>query len=139
MSVPTTVCEAFQETAKIDPDAIAIRTPGDAVTITWRDYAARVRSIAAGLAAIGVKRGDSVAIMLTNRPEFALVDAGAMHLGAIAFSIYNTSSPNRSNISSATPTTSSSSPSRSSSRSSSAQASRSTTSCVSTARPAGRR
>jgi len=30
--------------------------------------------------------------MLTNRPEFSLVDVAAMHLGAIPFSIYNTSS-----------------------------------------------
>jgi len=93
MSTPATVCEAFQKTALIDPDAVAIRTVGDDVSITWREYAARVKSIAAGLSAIGVKRGDTVAFMLTNRPEFALVDCGAMHLGAVAFSVYNTSSP----------------------------------------------
>ena len=90
---PRTVCEAFQQTAAIDPDAIALRTPGNAVTVTWREYAARVRQVAAGLAAHGVGHGDTVAIMLTNRPEFAWVDAGAMHLGAVGFSIYNTSSP----------------------------------------------
>ncbi len=91
--MPSTVCAAFQQTAAIDPDAVALRTPGDAVSVTWREYAANVRQVAAGLASLGVKRGDTVAIMLTNRPEFAWVDAGAMHLGAIAFSIYNTSSP----------------------------------------------
>jgi long-subunit acyl-CoA synthetase (AMP-forming) len=88
-----TVCEAFQATARIDPDAVALRTPGDKISVTWREYADNVRRTAAGYASIGVKRGDSVAIMLTNRPEFAWVDSGAMHLGAIAFSIYNTSSP----------------------------------------------
>jgi len=88
-----TVCEAFQATAKIDPDAVALRTPGDKVSVTWREYADNVRRTAAGYVSLGVKRGDSVAIMLTNRPEFAWVDSGAMHLGAIAFSIYNTSSP----------------------------------------------
>ena len=31
--------------------------------------------------------------MLVNRPEFHLVDTAVMHLGAIPFSIYNTSSP----------------------------------------------
>ena len=31
--------------------------------------------------------------MLTNRPETVLVDSAAMHIGAIPFSIYNTSSP----------------------------------------------
>jgi len=93
MADPTTVCEAFQATAKIDPDAVAIRTAGDAVSITWREYAERVRAVAAGLHAVGVRHGDTVGIMLTNRPEFAWVDSGAMHLGAVPFSIYNTSSP----------------------------------------------
>jgi long-chain acyl-CoA synthetase len=93
MSAPTTVCAAFQATAKIDPGAVALRTPGDKVSITWREYAERVEKAAAGLAELGVKRGDTVAIMLTNRPEFAIIDAAAMHLGATAFSIYNTSSP----------------------------------------------
>jgi long-subunit acyl-CoA synthetase (AMP-forming) len=94
-SRPSTVTAAFQLTAQVDPDAVAIRTPGDAVTLTWRTYAARVRRVAEGLHALGVRRGDTVGIMLTNRPEFAVVDAGAMHLGAIAFSIYNTSSPDQ--------------------------------------------
>ena len=33
-----------------------------------------------------------MALMLSNRPEFHLLDAAAMHLGAVPFSIYNTSS-----------------------------------------------
>jgi long-chain acyl-CoA synthetase len=52
-----------------------------------------VRDIAAGLAALGVRRGDTVGLMTTNRPEFHLCDAAAMHLGAVAFSLYNTSAP----------------------------------------------
>jgi long-chain acyl-CoA synthetase len=90
---PTTLCAAFQRTATADPDAVALRTPTDGSRITWRDYAHRVRRIAAGLAALGVARGDTVALMLTNRPEFHLIDTAAIHLGATPFSIYNTSSP----------------------------------------------
>jgi long-chain acyl-CoA synthetase len=90
---PRTVCAAFQQIVRIDPSAVALRTVGDTVTLTWQQYADRVRTVAAGLSALGVEHGDTVAIMLTNRPEFAVVDTGAMHLGAIAFSIYNTSSP----------------------------------------------
>src|SRR5689334_15114778 len=93
MSLPDTLCKAFQQTSKIDPDAVALRTPGDAMTVTWREYADNVRKVAAGYAKLGVKRGDTVAVMLTNRPEFCWVDLGAMHLGAVSFSIYNTSSP----------------------------------------------
>lgn len=90
---PKTLCEAFQRTAAADPDAIALRTVGDAQTLTWRQYAQRVRNAAAGMAAMGVKAGDTVALMLTNRPEFNIVDTAASHLGAIPFSMYNSSSP----------------------------------------------
>ena len=62
------------------------RSPGASTPSAWRDEAA-------GLAALGVGRGDTVAIMLTNRPEFHVVDCAAMHLGAVPFSVYNTSSP----------------------------------------------
>src|SRR4051794_11310010 len=88
-----TLCEAFQLTVAERPDEVAVRTMGGAVSITWAQYSEQVRGIAAGLAALGVGRGDTVALMLTNRPEFHLVDVAAMHLGAVAFSVYNTSSP----------------------------------------------
>lgn len=87
-----TVPEAFQETLTLRPEQVALRTVGGTQQITWRQYGERVRAIAAGLAELGVGRGDTVGIMLTNRPEFNLVDTAALHLGATPFSIYNTSS-----------------------------------------------
>jgi long-subunit acyl-CoA synthetase (AMP-forming) len=89
----SSLCEAFQRSAAINPDGVALRTPGGAVEITWRAYAERVRSIAAGLAALGVERGETVALMMSNRPEFNLCDTAAMHLGATPFSVYNTLAP----------------------------------------------
>ena len=85
------LCELFQRVAEANADRTALRTPGGAVEITWREYADRVRSIAAGLSALGVGRGDTVGFMLTNRPEFHLCDSAVLHLGATPFSIYNTS------------------------------------------------
>ncbi len=85
------VCELFQSTARHNADQIALRTPDGGVSLTWRQYAERVQRVAAGLARLGVARGDTVAIMLTNRPEFHVVDTAAYHLGAVPFSIYNTS------------------------------------------------
>ncbi|QIS03864.1 AMP-binding protein [Nocardia brasiliensis] len=87
-----TIPEAFQETISMRPDQVALRTVGGTQEITWREYGDRVRTLAAGLARLGVTRGDTVGIMLTNRPEFNLVDTAALHLGATPFSIYNTSS-----------------------------------------------
>jgi long-chain acyl-CoA synthetase len=88
-----TLCEAFQVTAARDPDAVALRSADTPETLTWRQYAERVRRIAAGLASLGVGRGDTVALMLVNRIEFYPCDTAALHLGATPFSIYNTSSP----------------------------------------------
>jgi len=84
------MCEAFQRAAVIDPDGVALRTPGDTQTLTWRDYAAEVRRAAAGLAGIGVRRGDTVSLMMANRIEFYPLEVGAQHLGATSFSVYNT-------------------------------------------------
>jgi long-subunit acyl-CoA synthetase (AMP-forming) len=86
-----TVVEAFQATATDNPDRPAIRTKDDELSFTWGEYAERVQRVAAGLAVLGVGRGDTVGIMLTNRPEFHFADTAAMHLGATPFSIYNTS------------------------------------------------
>ena len=84
------MCEAFQRAAAVHPDAVALRTPGDTHTLTWREYAADVRRVAAGLHGIGVRRGDTAALMMANRIEFYPLEVGAQHLGATSFSVYNT-------------------------------------------------
>src|SRR3954469_23747259 len=85
-----TMCAAFQVTAAERTDAVAIRTKGDALSITWSEYAERVKRLAAGLASLGLERGQTIGILLNNRPEFHLVDTAAMHLGATPYSVYNT-------------------------------------------------
>lgn len=93
MTEPNTSCAAFQRVASIDPDAIAVRSIGGEQSLTWRDYAAQVREIAAGLSALGVGRGDTVALMMANRVEFYPLEVGAQHAGATSFSVYNTLVP----------------------------------------------
>src|SRR5215470_2356417 len=89
----TSLCEVFQATVAARGDAIALRSSDGLLQINWREYGEQVRRIAAGLAALGVRRGDTVAIMLSNRPEFHLVDTAIMHLGATAFSVYSAFTP----------------------------------------------
>ncbi|WP_067544033.1 AMP-binding protein [Nocardia crassostreae] len=90
MTQHQSLCAAFQATAARHPDRVALRGPGGATGLTWRQYADRVRALATGLAALGVRPGDTVAIMLTNIPEFHLADTAVLHAGATPFSIYNT-------------------------------------------------
>ena len=85
------MAEAFQVTAQAHPDRVALRTKGDEFSITW----ARVRRQGARdrggpRRASGSSAGGTMAIMLTNRPEFHWFDAAALHLGATPFSLYNT-------------------------------------------------
>lgn len=90
---PTTLCEAFQLTAAIDPDAVALRTAGGGPTLTWAQYAEQVRAVTAGLSGLGVARGDTVSLMMANRVEFYPLEVGAQHVGATSFSVYNTLPP----------------------------------------------
>ncbi len=88
-----TIAEAFRITAAERAQEVAIRTKGDAFTITWGELRERVDALAGGLHRLGVRRGETVALMLSNRPEFHLCDLAAMMLGATPFSIYNTYTP----------------------------------------------
>ena len=86
----STMAEAFQLTAAAHPERVALRLKDDGMTMTWKEYADRVRSLTAGLAGLGLEPGGTVGIMLTNRPEFHWFDSAALHAGATPFSIYNT-------------------------------------------------
>ncbi|MEV0032601.1 fatty acid--CoA ligase FadD11 [Nocardia sp. NPDC050793] len=95
MTEPNTSCAAFQRVAAIDPDAVAVRSIGGEQSLTWREYADQVRSVAGGLNALGVGRGDTVALMMGNRVEFYPLEVGAQHTGATSFSVYNTLAPDQ--------------------------------------------
>jgi long-chain acyl-CoA synthetase len=85
-----TLGEALRRTAARYPDQVAIRTPDDSVTLTWSELLERADALAGGLARLGVGRGECVAIMLSNRPEFHIADLATVTLGATPFSIYVT-------------------------------------------------
>ncbi|WP_244975892.1 AMP-dependent synthetase/ligase [Nocardia huaxiensis] len=87
---PRTLCEAFQDKVARFPREVALRTLGGTVTITWQEYGQRVRDLATGLASLGIGHGDTVALMMTNRPEFHICDTAVLHTGATPFSVYNT-------------------------------------------------
>ena len=88
-----TIAEAFRITSAAKADEVAIRTKGDEQSLTWGELRERVDALAGGLAKLGVQRGDTVALMLANRPEFNIADLAAMMLGATPFSIYQTYAP----------------------------------------------
>ena len=91
-----TVVGWFAATVAARPDGVALRTDDGAsapVEITWSQYAQRALCVAGALTRAGIARGDRVALMLRNRPEFHLADMGSLLAGATPFSIYNSSPP----------------------------------------------
>lgn len=83
----------FQATAARVPDRTALRTVRDEVHLTWGEYARAVERIAGALAGLGVEHGDRVALLSRNRPELAIADVAAMHLGAATVALYVASPP----------------------------------------------
>jgi long-subunit acyl-CoA synthetase (AMP-forming) len=90
-----TIAEAFRLTVAENPDRIAVRTLHDEVAYTWAHLRDKVDALAGGLHRLGVRRGDTVALMISNRPEFMIADLAAMTLGATPFSVYLTSAPDQ--------------------------------------------
>ena len=84
---------AFEESADALGDDDAIIDPTREKTLSWNEVRDMAYRVAGGLNSLGVRKGDTVAIMLNNRWEFIPIDLGAAYLGAVPFSIYQTSSP----------------------------------------------
>ncbi|MBB6309286.1 long-chain fatty acid--CoA ligase [Xanthobacter tagetidis] len=55
---------------------------------TWAEVARRVRHIALGLTGLGVSRGDVVALLGDNRPEWLMGEVAAHALGGMSLGIY---------------------------------------------------
>ena len=92
-----TICAAFAGTVERLGSAIALRgrCPDGWNELSWDGYADGACRVAAALQALGLQRGERVALMLRNRPEFHLADMGIMLAGGTPVSIYNSSPPDR--------------------------------------------
>ena len=67
--------------ASWQPERPAVRFDGR--DTTWAELDAATDRVAAGLAATGTRRGDVVAILMGNRPEFIVAMIGALKAGAM--------------------------------------------------------
>jgi len=58
--------------------------------ISWNDYQDQVRSVACALMLLGLKKGDTVAIIGDNCPEWVFADLGIQCCGAVTTGVYAT-------------------------------------------------
>ena len=61
-------------------------------TITWAEYLSQARAAALALSDQGVTRGECIAILSENRPEWLYADLGAQCMGLLGVGVYPTSS-----------------------------------------------
>ncbi|HEX9128141.1 MAG TPA: long-chain fatty acid--CoA ligase [Gemmatimonadaceae bacterium] len=71
-------------------DALQVKTGGTYRPISHAEVADRVRHAARGLSSLGVRRGDRVAILSENRPEWAVADFACLTIGLTDVPIYPT-------------------------------------------------
>lgn len=93
-----TIVRRFIDTAKRHPNKTAVRFPQATssrtinwLELNWTEYRQLVDSLAAGLQAHGVHKGDKVAILANTRLEWAALDLAILGLGAISVPIYPSS------------------------------------------------
>ncbi|MFQ3633920.1 AMP-binding protein, partial [Roseiflexus sp.] len=89
----TTLPQLLMHNARRFGDKVALREKDFGIwqTITWRQFADHVRAFAMGLYALGVRRGDTVAIIGDNRPEWLYAEFAAQAIGAMSIGVYQDS------------------------------------------------
>ena len=85
----------FVERARRSPDKVACRYFQQNVwrDITWREMLGEVARWQAALAELRLQRGDRVAIMLRNCPQWVMFDQAAMSLGLVVVPLYTVDRP----------------------------------------------
>ncbi|MFC7840387.1 AMP-dependent synthetase/ligase [Streptomyces sp. NPDC057382] len=94
-SRPHSVAHLFLSRVGATPDREAYRYPAEVDgggeewrSLTWAQTAQRVKAIAAGLLALGLRSEERVAISSSTRIEWILADMGVMCAGAAATAVY---------------------------------------------------
>ena len=87
--------EQFEATAArhADRPCAKHKAGGRWIDTTWAEFARRARNVSDGLAAMGVQRGDRVALLGETTLEWNVADLGAMGAAAISVPIYQSLKP----------------------------------------------
>src|SRR3712207_2024000 len=90
-TVPAMCLDALRRLAK--PDAVNITKDGSWLHIPGEAISRRVRAVALGLSALGVRKGDRVALLSENRPDWSGTDLAILSRGAVNVPSYTTQAP----------------------------------------------
>lgn len=86
----TTLTHMFLNTVQEHGSKTALmsKVAGEYQGFSYQEFGERVKNIALGLAALGIKKGDRIALLSENRPEWAISDLAILSLGMINVPIY---------------------------------------------------
>ncbi len=87
-TLPRLCLESIRRHAK--PDALNYKKDKQWHSLDAETWLRRVRRVAMGLRALGVRSGDRVALLSENRPEWSITDLAILCLGAVSVPIYTT-------------------------------------------------
>ncbi|MBI1806591.1 MAG: long-chain fatty acid--CoA ligase [Ignavibacteria bacterium] len=88
-----TVAQKFLNESKETKPVLMHKVDGTYKGISYAELKEMVEMFALGLASLGVQRGDTIALVSENRPEWVVADLGMTKLGAVNVSIYPTLTP----------------------------------------------
>ncbi|PNU18612.1 long-chain fatty acid--CoA ligase [Geothermobacter hydrogeniphilus] len=90
-SIPTSILKLAP--ARAERTALRRKQNNVWVDISWKEFTSQIRRYAGGLQALGLKRGDRIAIMAPNCPEWAFADLAIMACGGLTVPVYHTEGP----------------------------------------------
>ncbi len=94
VSIEENLTDALWDAVAAHPDrpALAHRVGDEFVQWSLRQFVDEVRAVAKGLMAVGIAKGDKVAVHSGTRPEWTVLDFAIWTAGAVTVPIYETSS-----------------------------------------------
>ncbi|MEW5980307.1 MAG: long-chain fatty acid--CoA ligase [Acidobacteriota bacterium] len=95
MSTPETLVEMFCQAVRehANPSALMYKRGGSYRSISAAEFEELVRRTALGLRTLGIQKGDRVALLSENRPEWAYCDLGILSAGGVNVPLYSTLPP----------------------------------------------
>jgi len=92
---PSTIVGVFERALRLRarPDALNYKRDGEWRSISSEALMLRVRRVALGLHALGLRRGDRAGILSESSPEWVIADLGCQFAGVVNVPIYPTLAP----------------------------------------------
>ncbi|MDQ4149286.1 MAG: AMP-binding protein, partial [Actinomycetota bacterium] len=90
-----TLVEIFVNRVQKSPEAVAMKAKKDGSwrSISFREFDETAREVAHGLLSLGLRKGDFVSLLSSNRPEWHIADVAVLLCGGATVPVYITNSP----------------------------------------------